>query len=353
MIRSASALLVALLCAGCADDVQQGHLRVPVALGPLGPQPIASLAATPPRDVRPAVEREGQENKTRFFFTVAVVTHWERSGNYVTDDFAATKDASGELHGVVQKGLQAANLARLVRPEEKPSFTLETDIEHLYGTHYAVSEGTVVVITNRRGGLQGGGAGVTTRQYASHGNVILKARLLDHRSGSPVVVWEEHVVGTAQAAPSKEHIEAAQTALREATSDAVVTLAVRLGAALDRLQQGPSGPAYVLNGRLPPVFLLERVSRYRDFLEVVHVETSTSRVLRHDVIPLYDRAHARPGEWLLSRRTAEGITLSGEGYEAFARALASRYDLRAYDDAYRYHFFGTKGAAPPPSRPPE
>lgn len=343
---------LALLSVACADDVTQGNLRVPVS-GPAGIRPMTSLAVQPPRDARPAVEHEGQENRTRFFFTVAVVTHWERSGNYVTNDFAATADASGELNAIVNQGLTQSRVARLVRPEEKPAFTLDTEIEHLYGTHYAVSEGTVVVVSGRRGGLAGGGAGVTTRQYASYGNVILRARLADNRSGQPVVVWEEHIVGTAQATPSKEHIEAAQTAVRQAASDAVTTLSVRLGAALDRLQQGPSGPAFVVAGQLPPVFLLERVSRYRDFLEIVHVDTRSGLVLSHQITPLLDRAYGRPGEWLLSRRTPEGILLSGEGYEAFARALAARYDLRAYDDAYRYHFFGARGVAPLPVRPPE
>jgi hypothetical protein len=339
---------------GCADDVHQGNLNVPPTLGPLGPRGGASLAALPPRDSRPPNEREGEENRTRLFWTIAVVTHWERSGNYVTNDFAATADARGELDGVVHKGLTAARVAQLVLPEQRPSFVLETEIEHLYGTHYEVSSGTVVVIPGKRKNtVSGGGASVTTRQYASYGNVVLHARLIDNRTGQPVPVWDEHVVGTGQAMPSKEPIEAAQTAVREATADAVATLAVRLGAALDRLGQGPNGVPFVLTERLPPVFLIERVSRLRDFLETVYIETRSGLVLRHDIAPLADRAHGRPGEWLLSRRTPEGIWLSGEGYDAYARALAARYDVRAYDDAYRYHFFGVRGVLPPPQSPPE
>lgn len=337
------AVLLAAWGVGCADNVQQGTIaRVPQVVGPLGARAGAPVALVAPRDKRPSVEREGQDDKTKFFFTVAVVTHWERAGNYVTDDFAATANAPAELATALTDALRVSRAANVVTPEQKPAFSLETEIEHLYGTHYAVTDGTVVVLASKKR-LYGGGAGVTTRQYASYGNVVLKARLVDHRTGSPVVVWEEHITGSGQAMPSKEHIEAAQTALRMAVSDAAGQLSLRVAAALDRLGQGPNA-GYVLAGRLPSVFLVERVSRLRDFVETVYVETRSGTVLRHDITPLSDHAYARPGEWLLSRRTAEGVTLSGEGYEAYARALADKYDLRTYDDASRYHFFGVKGA---------
>lgn len=346
------------LLVGCADDVSQGNVKVPPALGPIGARASTSLTVLPIKDSRPAIEREGEENKTKLFWTMAVVTHWERAGNYVTNDFAATADASGELLQSVVAGLSSARVAKIsTNKDAKTPFVLETEIEHLYGTHHEVSSGTVVVIPSSRGrgvsGVAGGGANVNTRQYASYGNVVLHARLIDNRTGQPVPVWDEHVVGTGQAMPSKEPIEAAQHALRDATIDAVSTLAVRLGAALDRLGQGPSGTPYVLTQSLPPVFLIERVSRYREFIETVFVETRSGQVLRHEIARSTDRAYGRPGEWLLSRRTPEGIWLSGEGYEAYARALAAKYDIRAYDDAYRYHFFGVKGSAPPPVAQPE
>ena len=145
---------------------------------------------------------------------------------------------------------------------------------------------------------------------------------------------------------------ATQTALREAVADALGTLAVRLGAALDRMQRGPTGPTYRLVANLPPVFLIERVSRYRNFLERVYIDTDSGRVLRHEIVPNADPALGRPGEWLLSRRSAEGIVLSPESYDAYAQALATRYDLRTVDDAYRYHFFGVRPATPPDAQSP-
>ena len=123
----------------------------------------------------------------------------------------------------------------------------------------------------------------------------------------------------------------------------------RVSAALDRIGVGPSGTPMVLSGAgsFPSVFAIERMSRYRDFLERVFVDTAGGRVVRHEIMPAPDRYASRPGEWLLSRVTAEGIELSPEGYEGFARALAGRYDLRQVDDAAHYHFFGVLGTAAP------
>ena len=348
----APSLLLSALIMGCSDEVHTGTVaKVPMVVGPLGAQMGAGVSVAAPRDVRPGSEHDGEEDRMRFFFTVAVVTHWERAGNYVTNDEAATPRAPAEVRQEIANALIASRAAAVVADGAPSQFTLETDLVHLYGTHYEVGEGTVIVIPGKRkGSVAGGGAGVTARQYASYGNVVLKARLVDRRTGSPVVVWEENVSGSGQAAPSKEHVEAAQTALRMAVSDAIAQLSIRVGAALDRLGHGPNGAGYVLT-QMPSVFLIERVSRFRDFLETVYVETRSGRVLRHDIAPLADHAWGRPGEWLLSRRTPEGIVLSGNGYEALARALADKYDVRAYDDVDRYHFFGVKGVVPaPPGR---
>jgi hypothetical protein len=99
---------------------------------------------------------------------------------------------------------------------------------------------------------------------------------------------------------------------------------------------------------IPGVFVIERMSRYRDFLERAYVETSTGRVIQHVVIDAPDRYSSRPGDWVLSMTTNDGVTLSPNGYELFARALAQRYDLRRVDDAVHYHFFGVRGTEPPP-----
>jgi hypothetical protein len=343
---SAAALLcvVGALCTACGSP-SPGTLRgIPIQLGPLGYAPTASLSVAAPRDRRPAVEREGSDIGTSLFFTALVVTHWSKRGNFVTDDHTCCPQAVSELHAAMLEALRSANVARTLVPAGKSEFALQTEIEHLYGTHYAVNEGTVVVAQGRRSST----AGVfnAVRDYASYGNVVLTARLIDQRGPQPFTVWEEHIGGFGQQPPGRDAATSAQTAVREAVSDAMATLAVRVGAALDRLQRGPTGPTYALSGQLPPVFLIERVSRYRNFLEKVYVETVSGRVLRHEIEPLADSAWARPGEWLLSRRSPEGLVLSPESYEAYARALASKYDLRTVDDAHRYHFFGVRGMVP-------
>jgi hypothetical protein len=349
------ALAALLLACGCENEAAKaGTLRaIPIKLGPLGYSPTTSLAVAPPVDRRPEVEHLGDSVHTKLFFTIGLVTHWNRIGNYVTDDEAASRAAVAELHGAMLDTLRAANVARAVVPAGSTDFRLETEIEHLYGTHYAVNQGTVWVFHagGQRSSMTNVGVLAGARQYASYGNVVLRARLVDLRGPVHGTVWEEHVVGSGEEPPHKNHVVAAQTALREAVADALSTLAVRVGAALDRLQRGPAGPAYTLAGQLPPVFLIERVGRYRNFLERVYVDTASGRVLRHEVVPLADPAYGRPGEWLLSRRSPEGIMLSPESYEAYARALAGRYDLRSVDDAQRYHFFGvrpTSAALPAP-----
>lgn len=339
-----AAIAAATLLAGCGEAaVGTGTLKgIPTLLGPLGYSPTASLQVAAPIDKRPAIEHTGDNIRTKLFFTTVFLTHWERCGNYVTDDQVASPAAPAELHEAMIEALRTANVARAVMPAGAAEFSLETEIEHLYATHYAVNEGTVFVLESRRSSTASVGA--RSRQYAAYGNVSIAARLIDRRGPKPHVIWEEHVVGTGQQAPGGNYKIAAQTALREAVADALATLSVRVGATLDRLQRGPAGPAYTLQGALPPVFLIERVSRYRNFLERVYVDTSSGQVLRHEILPNADPALARPGEWLLSRRSPEGVPLTPEAYQDYARALSARYDLRTVDDANRYHFFGSRAA---------
>lgn len=347
-----AALVVTVLAAfgsGCASEAAaRGTLgELPVRYGPLGFAPSASLAVSVPVDARPSAEHLGASIDTKLFFTTVVVTHWQRRGNYLTDDSAASIHAVGELHAGMIDALRAANVARSVVPQGATDFNLETTIEHLYATHHAVNQGTVVVFMatdNHGNGMSNVDVLAGARHYACYGNVILHAKLVDRRGPQPVVVWDEHVVGSGQEPPGEDRIVSAQTALREAVVDALATLSVRVGAALDRLQVGPSGPAHAISTGFPPVFVIERVSRYRSFLERVYIDTASGRVLRHEIGPSADPALSRPGDWLLSRRSPEGVMLSPEAYQAYARALAARYDLRTIDDAYRYHFFGVRSA---------
>jgi hypothetical protein len=343
-----AALVVALASApltGCSDDVVRGGsiLHAPVVVPRLPSHAAIPLGVATPQDVRPPIERAGESIHTKLFFTVAVVTHWERSGNYVTDDIAATPDAPNELASVLSGSLGRAGAARIVPTTSRPAYVLETSIVHLYATHYAANEGTVVVIPGSRG-PQGGGANVETRSYADYGNVVLRARLLDQQSNPPTVVWDETITGGGEAPSGLPGGKGAQLALNAAVADATLTLTLRVSAALERL--GETRHARPVANDIPPVFLVERVSRLRDFVEYVTIDTNSGRALKHEILPIADRAYARPGEWLLSRRLPDGSLMAGDDYDAYAHKLAVRYDLRAYDDVERYHFFGVLGVVP-------
>jgi hypothetical protein len=238
-------------------------------------------------------------------------------------------------------------IAQKVVADGQSDFELKLTIEHLYGTHFAANKETIVVVSSKSS--TNAVVDVHARNYAPYGNVVLRAELIDHRGGKNDLVWTEHVTGYAQRPAGEERIAEAQAALQLATADALSTLSQRVGAALDRLGVGPSGGEMVLasGSAMPSIFAIERMSRYRDFLERVYVETNSGRVVRHEIMPAPDRWASRPGDWLLSRVTAEGVELSAEGYDAFARSLANKYDLRQVDDAAHYHFFGALGTAQP------
>jgi hypothetical protein len=151
-----------------------------------------------------------------------------------------------------------------------------------------------------------------------------------------------------------------QEALGEAASAVLVQIVARVADALDRLGVGPSsaGSASSASGATappaspvsaaPPVFLIERINPCRTQIETLFVESSTARILRHEIGRLADPGAARPGLWLLSRRTAEGRTLSDAAYESLARALAPRFSLTREDDARRYRLLGLAAAATGP-----
>jgi len=343
------ALIASLLfVVGCGGPkFTQGVLHgpeIPVAATPRRPQITLSVAA--PIDARPPEEHEGDSVRTKLFVFFLVGVHIKREGNYLTNDFAATANASGELHALAVQHLAAAGVAKKVTAKSAGDFELKLTIEHLYGTHFAANKQTIVVVNSRNS--TDAVVDVHAHDYAAYGNVTLKAELIDRRDGASKTVWTEHVTGYAQRPADAKRVREVQYAVQLATADALATLSQRVSAALDRLGVGPSGPPMILSGAgtFPTTFAIERMSRFRDFLERVYVDTATGRVLRHEIMPAPDRYASRPGDWVLSRVTAEGVQLSPDGYEAFARSLAGRYDLRQVDDAAHFHFFGVLGAVP-------
>ncbi|HVY46706.1 MAG TPA: hypothetical protein VHB21_12545, partial [Minicystis sp.] len=184
---------LAALAVGCAEPAPGTIADARVPLANLGAGVGAPVDVAPPRDARPALEHQGDADRTSFFFTVGVVTYWRRRGNYVTNDFAASPDLPRELRAVLSGALYASRAASPPAPGAPPAFELAVDVEHLYATHYAANDGTVVVVPGKRSA--GGGASTTRREYASYGNVVLLARLVDRRGGRNAVIWEEHVTG--------------------------------------------------------------------------------------------------------------------------------------------------------------
>ncbi len=336
---------------GCGGAVMPGTLRGPLPTAPaMPPRPQVSLAVAPVDDLRPAEEHQGDSVRTRLFIFFGVGVYLAREGNYVTNDEAASRSAPAELRELAIAQLSAGGVAtKVLHGSGGADFELRLKIEHLYGTHFAANHETIIVISSNdsRDAI----IDVHARNYAAYGNVTLFAELVDRRAGASRTVWSEHVTGYAQRPAGEKRIEEVQTAVQLATADALTTLSQRVGAALDRLAVGPSGPSMQLaaGSTMPASFAIERLSRYRDFLERVYVDTTSGRVLKHVIMPAPDRYASRPGDWLLSRVTAEQVQLSPDGYEAFARALSSRYDLRRVDDAARYHFFGLIGVAAAPA----
>ncbi|MBL8715856.1 MAG: hypothetical protein JNL79_07660 [Myxococcales bacterium] len=338
-------LTLALLGCGAGAPVRGTLLGPEIPAAPVPRAPQITLAVPTVVDERPDDEHEGSSVRTRLFIFFGVGVHIRREGNFLTNDFTVGPDAVKELRGLAIQHLTAGQVAKKVVATGAADFELRLAAEHVYGTHFAANKQTVVVLSSKQS--TDAFVDVQSHNYAAYGNVTLRAQLVDKRAAGPGnVVWTEHVTGYAQRPAGEQRILEVQNAVQLATADALATLTQRVGATLDRLGVGPSGAPMVLasGSALPASFAIERMSRYRDFLERVFVDTSTGRVLRHEVMPAPDRYSSRPGDWVLSRVTAEGLHLSGDGYEAFARALAARYDLRRVDDVTHYHFFGVRGA---------
>jgi hypothetical protein len=302
------------------------------------------MSLAPIVDARPREEIDGRRPGITALVFFLVGLYASSRGNYVTDAYESAEDAPRDLSTVAANALASSGLANPVAAAG--DFELKLTIEHLYATNFQAHKGWVIILSGRSSSTVAGDS--KGHEYATYGVATLRAELVDHRGGRAVTVWSEHVDGFSQRPPgSTDPHGERRAAVDLAVSDALATLTQRAGAALDRLGAGPSGAPMVIasGGALPPFLAIERQSRYRDFFERVYIEPATGRVVSHEVGPARDRYQSRPGDWLLSRVTAEGVMLSDEGYEAYARALAARYDLRKVDDLAHYHFFGVRGVA--------
>ncbi len=335
--RSALALALTLGAAGCASrPARLGPIGDASArLTPLGAPPRASLALAPPVDARPPLERRGR--------AAPRASGAFRDGPAEGFEVAAEgqgRDAARELDASLRATLERARVAKAPGPAGPPDFTLTVRLEHLY--------------VLRQLPPRGGGAAPPGRAEGGlvYGNAGLRATLVEGRAPGGREVFREYVPGAAVVREGEPG--AAERARRAALRRALARLASRLGQALDRLGRGPSAYRGPARDAAPAVFLVERVDRTRELLETLYVDAAAAAVVRHEVTPLPDPSYGRPGEWLLARRTVEGLWLPEGPYQALASALAGAYDLRALDDAERYHFFGPREAlAEPKSAPAE
>ncbi|MCU0684677.1 MAG: hypothetical protein MUF34_20925 [Polyangiaceae bacterium] len=304
-------------------------------LGPLGALPRASLAIAPVLDVRPAIERRGSSAPSSRGNVLREADGASDGAPELLTE-GPTTDAAHELALALQTTLRRARLAREPGPGEGPDYTLVVRLERLYVTRYRRGDAPPNAAAPRRPSrVDELGAGLV------YGNAGLRVTLVEGRSPAGRPLWTGYVAG---AAALRDGDAAAERARREALRGALGRLAWRLGEALDRLGRGPSVYRGPPRSSPPAIFLIERVSRTRTLRETIYVDAAAASVVRHEVSALPEPSYGRPGEWLLSRRTIEGLWLPDGPYEALARSLGPAYELRALDDAERYHFFGPREA---------
>lgn len=300
-----------------------------VGLSPLGPTPRASLSIASPIDTRPDVERRGRR-------AVRSRSPDRRPSAAASHEIAAEgqgTDTTRSLGAALRTTLASARVVRAPKAGESPDYTLTVKLEHLYVTRYLRP-------SDDASGEKRGGNLV-------YGNAGLRVALVEGSSPAGRELWRGYVGGACVLSASEASV--GERARRIALRRAIARLTRRLSEALDRLGPGPTAYRGPERASPPPVFLIERVSRTRELLETLFVDAAAASVLRHEVTPLPDPSYGKPGEWLLARRSVEGLWLPDGAYEALARSLDNAYDLRSLDDAERYHFFGPREA---PARVP-
>lgn len=315
-----------------------------------------TLAIAPPVDRRPKAERQGDDPKTSFFFTLIFLWWNESRGNWVSNDFQTSENAAGELAQMTAAYLGRTGLFKDVQLSASGAdFLLESEILHLYGTHYAAKR-TVISISR-----SSWGSGVRTADkrfdFAVYGNAIVRYRLYDTRGGQKKLVWKRSIRGSAQLPPGPEAKQRLGVAAHRATRRALASLSRQLTRALSDYGQPPFDREVFerhLNKQSAANalrFVVQRVSKRRTATELLTIAHPAGRVVDHRIVHDPGVPTGRPGDWLLSRQRPDGTLMPYKEYAALAAWLSRSYDLRRVDEIYHYHFFGRRKDAPTATSP--
>jgi hypothetical protein len=310
-----------------------------------------TIAVAPPRDARPAIEREGDSPHTRFFFTLIFFWWIEKRGSWVTSDYSASPNAMPELAQLAATYLQRTGAFRGVVAGGPADFVLEADVLHLYATYYEARR--TIVIINPGDKSSGPDYHQSTAQvaFAPYGNAVIRYRLYDTRNGQRRLVWQRTVTGSAQLPPANDATRLMPVVVRDAAVQALTAMALHVTRAVEEYAPPPFDPAawtaaaegQIRAGQLQ--FVVERHAVRRTASELLVIDAASGRVAGHRLATNAATPIGRPGDWMLSRERPDGTLMPYVEYAALANFLARHYDLRRVDEMYHYHFFGQVGHA--------
>jgi hypothetical protein len=327
-----------------APRLKSGTLMHPVRERPLARSARFSVSVAMPTDRRPAIERKGDTAHTTALIFLGLFAYYTERGNRITDDRALSPALTQELHTLTRRYLAQSGVFTHVRSAGKQAdFLLTTDVLHLYGSQYQA-----------RSFMAGGGANNHSSSYSAagfgvYGNVVLRCRLYDLRSGKKHFFWERYVVGTAKSgAASVSETTAHGDAARLATRDALARLTRVVGGAVRRYAPAPfDGKTY--RGSLARQrqsrrlrFIVQRLSPDRSKTEFLTIDDASGAAIGRSVERTRGTSFGRPGDWMLSRRRLDGSAMPLTEHASLARFLANDYDLRRVDDIHHFHYFGRK-----------
>ncbi|MBW2734578.1 MAG: hypothetical protein JRH20_19495 [Deltaproteobacteria bacterium] len=341
------ALLATLsLLTSCAKLVP-GTLIHPVQSLPLAQKPRVSITVYPPTDMRPQIERTGDQPRVSAFVILIAFAYLKKRGNWVTNDLALSPALRYELDKMTRAHLQGSRFfKRVASGRAKTDFLLTVDLLHLYGTQYQAKTITASVGENSRSTT------VATAAFGVYGNAVMRYRLYDQRGGKAQLFWERVILGTAQQGPTGKSMKHYGLAATAAARDSLAKMTLAVTDAIERYAPPPlDHEAFVAglkkeqaDGNL--VFLVQRLSSDRSATEILTLHHNTGRVLGHRIAQTLGTGFGRPLEWMLSRQRLDGTRMPYPEYAALASYLAREYDLRRVDDIYHYHFCGKKRGGP-------
>jgi hypothetical protein len=346
--RIIASLLIVCGLAACAGRVP-GSIYHPAQNTALLTTPGSwTLSVEAPLDERPPAEKNGVDPETTAFVFLLFYIYKAERGNLVTSPVELGLAPMADLHRATIEYLARSNVFRSVQAAPAPAdFLLRATVRNLFASRY-VSSSFSMAWSKDSADVSSAKA-----QHAPFGNAVVDYELVDQRGGKREVVWRDTVSGFAAGSPEDPKFAVLPSVARAAVASLLGRLARALHLTSDRLatRERSAPPPAVAPGFL---FYVQRTSPTREGIDLVTIEFPTGRIAAARRVEADALPPGKPGEWLLSRRSPSGELIIGERYEAMARALAEKFDLRRIDDAYFYHFFGLRGRKPamPPAPPP-